>query len=326
MGQGAATEDQGEEQIQADQPEEPAPEGRQAEGPREAEQIQPRTEDVTSGKENPLGILDTEEQGSDEAGAGAADILFSADTAPRVADDSAHGTAAPPAHSIFTEDTDYLHDFLTRTKAKKTAKPASPSRCDVARSPMTRSRRALMQLSANSPQLGASPRPKAEAAAPAPSPSPCPSPTRRSTRTRLPQPAAGAAVNPCTIPVRRSNGTEFVFLQRTEAQQIALATKSNTKRNKGEAVAPKIKLQTLAERQASPCKSLRKRAGGKEVSWNDELAFFGAAAAGQSAAKARRKARRLGTVNGTPAPKKTAAVELETVKRRGRTRSATQQL
>src|SRR5271169_3070761 len=52
---------------------------------------------------------------------------------------------------IQDEDTDYLHAFLTRAKAKRAAREASPQKVErISHSPMTRSRAALVPLSTNS--------------------------------------------------------------------------------------------------------------------------------------------------------------------------------
>jgi hypothetical protein len=230
--------------------------------------------------------------------------------------------------SMHAEDTDYLQAFLTRAKAKKAEQKATSPRkaTSVGRSPMTRSRAALMPLSANSPsrvklqKIDLQAEGLQNAGAEENTEEKASSPCRRSTRTRLPRPQKAPVVTPSTIPVRRSNGSEFVFLQRTVSQQIALDTRLNTRRNKGEAVVPKAKLQALAEQPAkSPSKSPKKRRGEREVTWNDVPFIFGAQAddndmgdAGSSESCAEmkpavRKARRLGTVNGTPAPKKRMA-------------------
>ena len=248
-----------------------------------------------------------------------------------------------PSNLVHDEDTDYLHAFLTRAKAKKAAREASPEKVDsTAPSPLTRSRAALMPLSPNkqSPTksqanlASVDPLQASEELDETKTSSPC----RRSGRTRLPRPQKAPAVNPSTIPVRRSNGTEFVFLQRTDAQQIALATRSNTRRNKGEAVMPKVKLQALSERQKSPSKSpVKKRKGSKEVSWNDQPSYLGPQTDEKPEEDAKeqpkevkpkaRKLRRLGAGNGTPAPRRVMAEEdmdltLPLPKRRGKVKSA----
>jgi hypothetical protein len=94
-----------------------------------------------------------------------------------------------------------------------------------------------------------------------------------------------------------------------------LATRTNTKRNKGEAVMPKMKLQALAQTQNSPSKSPKPRKG-KEVSWKDQPTYFGTQDDEAGEARQERKAdtklrarkvRRPGAANGTPAPKKMMA-------------------
>jgi hypothetical protein len=228
-----------------------------------------------------------------------------------------HSSKAPAV--VQDEDTDYLHAFLTRAKAKKAAREASPQKVDrVPSSPMTRSRAALVPLSTNSAspkktnkhQLYSS---ESDVVETNKSDSPC----RRSGRIRLPRPQKAPTVTPSTIPVRRSNGTEFVFLQSTDTAQVALATRTNTKRNKGEAVVPKLKLQSLSQAQKSPSKSPKPRRG-KAVSWKDEPTYFGMEGDDTEEAGERRKAddkprarktRRLGAANGTPAPKKMIAAD-----------------
>jgi hypothetical protein len=213
------------------------------------------------------------------------------------------------------DDTDYLHAFLTRAKAKKAAREGSPRKVDrVPPSPMTRSRAALLPLSTNPPSPKKANKHQqdttydTDVAETNEAGSPC----RRSERIRVPRPQKAPTVTTSTIPVRRSNGTEFIFLQNTDTAQIALATRTNTKRNKGEAVMPKMKLQALAQVQKSPFKSPKPRRG-KEVSWKDEPTYFGmrddaAEEAGEKrkadSKPSARKVRRLGAANGTPAPKK----------------------
>lgn len=213
------------------------------------------------------------------------------------------------------DDTDYLHAFLTRAKAKKAAREGSPPKVHrVPPSPMTRSRAALLPLSTNPPSPKKAKKHQqdttydTDVAETNEAGSPC----RRSERIRVPRPQKAPTVTTSAIPVRRSNGTEFIFLQNTDIAQIALATRTNTKRNKGEAVMPKMKLQALAQVQKSPSKSPKPRRG-KEVSWKDKPTYFGMRDDAAEGAGEKRKAdskpsarnvRRLGAANGTPAPKK----------------------
>lgn len=227
---------------------------------------------------------------------------------------------------IQDEDTDYLHAFLTRAKARKAAREASPQKADqFPPSPMTRSRAALLPLSANStsPNKTNKHRLKTTDDSDPLQMDKAGSPRRRSGRTRLPRPQKAPTVAQSTIPVRRSKGTEFVFLQNTDLAQIALMTRNNTKHNKGEAVLPKVKLQALSQAQRSPSTSPRRRKG-KEVSWNEEPTYFGIqvddaedSEEKQEADERRRvrKVRRVGAVNGTPAPKKVTADEAIGVRR-----------
>lgn len=203
--------------------------------------------------------------------------------------------------SLDGEDTELLNNFLSKAKAKREAKAAmvaqeqEPEKSEpepevpvVVASP-TPARRALEDLDTNSP----SPQ------KPQPSPtkekdeaSPQPSSPRRSTRPRtvrssnlLTTITAAAAVRN-TLSLRRAKGTEFVFLQRTEAQELALTTRRNTRLNKGNAQAPKFVLQGLTRKSPSgkkadtaPCTDSETtgdvserphKTAKKHVSWNDE--------------------------------------------------------
>ncbi|EQL34488.1 hypothetical protein BDFG_03639 [Blastomyces dermatitidis ATCC 26199] len=110
-------------------------------------------------------------------------------------------------------------------------------------------------------------------------------PWRRSTRKIIPRTQRYTPTVPNHIPVRRSNGTEFVFLQRSEEQQLSLTTKANTRRNKGDAQFPCFVLQAINSQEyepfgvnneetgdpVSPKKSRRKRIRiVKKVKWDEE--------------------------------------------------------
>jgi len=207
--------------------------------------------------------------------------------------------------SLDGEDAELLNDFLSKAKAKRAAKAAlvnsEEGAAEASLSPeespeealTPRSRRALEDLDANSPS------PVKPLALPTKSedmfadvaqehavskdalddqPAPASSTCRRSTRVKAPAVNTTAVRN--TIALRRAKGTEFVFLQRTEAQQLALATKKNTRINRGDSVMPKYALQAMAEQgnedsvtvqERSDCKgpSSRRRTL-RNVSWNDE--------------------------------------------------------
>lgn len=122
--------------------------------------------------------------------------------------------------------------------------------------------------------------------------------------------------------------------------QVALATRTNTKRNKGEALPPSVRLESLASGEISPIKERKKALKAKKVvKWDEKLtqeqldaviedqACVVEAAprnkpemqtkaeenekpvneAEKSEKQERKKVKRLGTVNGTPAPKKVMA-------------------
>ncbi|GLA14736.1 hypothetical protein AnigIFM62618_001175 [Aspergillus niger] len=201
--------------------------------------------------------------------------------------------------SLDGEDTELLNNFLSKAKAKREAKAAmvaqepektEPEVSVVVASPTPPARRALEDLDTNSPspqkpQLSPT-KEKDEA-------SPQPSSPRRSTRPRtvrssnlLTTITAAAAVRN-TLSLRRAKGTEFVFLQRTEAQELALTTRRNTRLNKGNALAPKFVLQGLTRKSpesgkkagTAPCTDSETtgdvserphKTAKKHVSWNDE--------------------------------------------------------
>lgn len=117
-------------------------------------------------------------------------------------------------------------------------------------------------------------------------PTPASPNVRRSSRARTPRqppritpPSVRGAT---TISLRRPKGTEFVFQQRTEEQETALATKKNTKQNKGGAMLPEKALKIMAKEQWCPemdmdrgaPTSRRRRSsskrGQKHVSWNEQ--------------------------------------------------------
>lgn len=214
--------------------------------------------------------------------------------------------------SLDGEDAELLNDFLSKAKAKRAAKAtlmnAQESDVDATEKSSSaedspdaecvtpRSRRALEDLDTNSPspvKVQVSPSKKAEIVhdeeareivakkdfqddqqAPA-------SPAyRRSNRVKAPPVEAPAAPN--AISLRRAKGNEFVFLQRTETQELALATKRNTRNNRGKSVMPKYVLEAMSQQNElvgatesdRPGRKDRKgtshRQSRKNVSWNEE--------------------------------------------------------
>lgn len=213
--------------------------------------------------------------------------------------------------SLDGEDAELLNNFLSKAKAKREVKAAMVPQEDVEEGTVTiqegavpdlptpRSRRVLEELDANSPNP--SPQ-KVQAASPCKADEPSGSPlrkettkkdrkqtgndqqqsgsptTRRSTRTRTPRnPPRTTTTIPLSL--RRAKGTEFVFLQRTEAQELALVTRKNTRQNKGDSVLPKYALKALARKQdsnegplrpdGSSTSAYKKGDARKTVCWND---------------------------------------------------------
>ncbi|KAK7515301.1 uncharacterized protein IWZ02DRAFT_62551 [Phyllosticta citriasiana] len=94
--------------------------------------------------------------------------------------------------------------------------------------------------------------------------------TRRSSRARTTRiPSTPAAPN--RIPVRRADGNEPVVLKKTEAQELAIATRTNTRRNKGGAVAAPARLKKL---QAEALKAESSPSGPPLVCSNPEIEIF----------------------------------------------------
>lgn len=238
------------------------------------------------------------------------------------------------SHLADGEDTEYLHAFLTRARAKKAARNLpSPQRQiskekqkPTASSPQTRSRTVLATLDRNSPSPTKTrkldtPSDRFEQDQTMLSDMKATSPVRKSSRARLPQPQPQPQwhqpATPSSFPFRRSNGTEYVFLQKTEAQQIAIATRLNTKRNKGDGMHPRKKLEALSSQQEpSPAKTARRKKTGKRVLWDEALAYFAPGELQASdvpreqteAETPVKRSRRLAPRRGTPAPKRKMAV------------------
>ncbi|KAJ5089442.1 hypothetical protein N7532_008126 [Penicillium argentinense] len=259
--------------------------------------------------------VDEEQAGlrNDTSGEGNADAAPTPTKAVRALTQEQQGKLVRSAlrSSLDGEDAELLNDFLSKAKAKRAAKatlvnsqggemdslensssPEEPLNADCS---TPRSRRALEDLDTNSPspvKVQVSPLkgdviPGDESQAiiiqkdvqteePAPASSTC----RRSTRVKAPPANAPSGRN--TISLRRAKGTEFVFLQRTEAQELALATKRNTRNNRGNSVMPKYALEAMMRpdqvsdatendrQERSDRKGHSSRRPRKQVSWNEE--------------------------------------------------------
>lgn len=209
--------------------------------------------------------------------------------------------------SLGGEDAELLNNFLSKAKAARAAKAAAMTIQDAAAEqacqevsdvPTPQARRALEELDANSPSPSKVQLSPVKASDPADGPdrddrartlvdveeneNQAASPVRRSSRNRAANvPPQTTTPTLRTLTLRRAKGTEFVFLQRTEAQELALATRRNTRHNKGNAVMPKYMLQALAEQSQNTDLDVddgkaardpsRKRTGAKKcVAWNEE--------------------------------------------------------
>jgi hypothetical protein len=106
--------------------------------------------------------------------------------------------------------------------------------------------------------------------------------SRRSSRTkrsRLPAPASAAQAQPQTskIAIRRPDGTEHVVLKKSDAQELSLLTRANTRKNKQGAFGVTVSLMRLAADAAnlSPLDdSTREIIVGKNIRWDEQLAYY----------------------------------------------------
>lgn len=229
----------------------------------------------------------------------------------------------------FSDDTSMLKDFLNRAQARKAAQKPFLSAPD-APIPQPSPRRSPRKTHGS--QDGHAPSPqKSRNIANRPGTPPGKPKTealdsdegevltaehtscRRSTRTRLPAPSKAPPGAPSFIPVRRADGTDPVVLQKSQAQELAVTTRANTRRNKGQSKPPLLALQDLSKESADVASMAKQRAEkGKSVAWAERLASYQDAKGEADEAEERRpKVRRLrglGAVNGTPAAKRTTAV------------------
>ena len=229
----------------------------------------------------------------------------------------------------FSDDTSMLKDFLNRAQARKAAQKPPLSAPD-APIPQHSPRRSPRKMHGSQDGQGSSPqkprnmgsRPKTPPRKPKPEafdsddgeeqtaePASC----RRSTR-RPPAPSKALAGAPSFIPVRRADGTDPVVLQKSQAQELAVTTRANTRRNKGQSKPPLLALQDLP-RESTDLARTGKEGGekGKSVGWAERLASYrDANGECDDMEEKRPKVRRLrglgGAVNGTPAAKRTTAV------------------
>lgn len=220
------------------------------------------------------------------------DIPPASNEAPKLSEPSLVRSALR-LNSLDGEDAAVISEFLSRAQAKRAAAMARAKKAGVdSPGPATPKRRALEELDKNSPTPQKSPQKspeKSSAASPLKdvaepptkdepvdeaSPS-SPSGRRRSNRLKTSKQKITPAV-PKEIPLRRASGKEFVFVKRTEAQELALTTRRNTRHNMGDAKAPKVALQVIAKKgdridapDENPAPT-RQRATAKQVKWKED--------------------------------------------------------
>ena len=226
----------------------------------------------------------------------------------------------------FSDDTNLLKDFLNRAQARKLAKDSKiPAHGPPESSPRRTPRKVLAEVDSNSPSPQ---RPKDLATRPGTPPGKQrmdafafddvdeltaePTSCRRSNRTRLPTVSKAPPGAPSFIPVRRADGTDPVVLPKSIAQDLAVQTRANTRRNKGQSKPPSVALQTLtAETAELAANRVHARGPCKSVGWDEKLVYFyqGVQEVAEEEGKEEkrpkvRRLRGLGASNGTPAPKR----------------------
>ncbi|KAH0364584.1 hypothetical protein KCU65_g6711, partial [Aureobasidium melanogenum] len=171
-------------------------------------------------------------------------------------------TPEPIPKPRISDDTAILHAFLSRAAATK--KPMGAHKreslenrrdSDVVRHALasTDKPEVLTDLDPNSPPLPPkqplddikqeSEPIKEEPAVELPASTPTkPKAPRRTTRTRTP---VAAPKKPAKIAIR--SAADHVALKRTEAQELALLTRSNTRKNKGKSIMPQARLLNIGE-------------------------------------------------------------------------------
>ncbi|KAF2690149.1 hypothetical protein K458DRAFT_399526 [Lentithecium fluviatile CBS 122367] len=105
--------------------------------------------------------------------------------------------------------------------------------------------------------------------------------SRRSSRTRksrLPAPSSAQPAGPPKIAVRRADGGEPIVLKKSDAQELSLLTRANTRKNKQGAFAVNVRLLKLANDAAGRSEDSTVEAvqvpGKKYVRWDEQLAYY----------------------------------------------------
>ena len=251
----------------------------------------------------------------------------------------------------FNDDEGLLRDFVNRAKASKAARIATRTSLshkhdsDAVKYALVSPRRALEDIDTNSPSprraegfkpLGdktASPPPSVEVVTPADpddvdelafmEPVPLPRRTRRSAAPDRDDDGTNTAKSLQRLTVCRGDGSERVLIKKTEAQEMSILTRNNTRRNRGGAMPVAAMLLKLRGSHSSPQRGSKNRgfAPGDEkrsVKWNEDqlVSFFEGrgspdpdlenaekAEEGHRTPSSRPRAKRakaLGAMNGTP--------------------------
>ncbi|KAJ4371606.1 hypothetical protein N0V83_004826 [Neocucurbitaria cava] len=104
--------------------------------------------------------------------------------------------------------------------------------------------------------------------------------SRRSSRakkSRLPAPASASQTQTSKIAIRRADGNEVVVLKKSDAQELATITRTNTRKNKQGAFGVTVRLLKLAVDSANlpPIDdSTKELVVGKNVRWDEQLAYY----------------------------------------------------
>jgi hypothetical protein len=207
------------------------------------------------------------------------------------------------------DDTAILKDFLSRAAASKASKPTTTARresvqnrrdSDVIRHALASPRKVLEEKDPNSPskydnevtldlsqtltltpdlQVPISPVQEQEEVEGGDDFKA--SRSRRSSRTRksrLPAPSSLQPAGPPKIAVRRADGGEPIVLKKSDAQELSLLTRANTRKNKQGYVAVNVRLLKLVNDAASRSEDSTMEAvqlpGKKHVRWDEQLAYY----------------------------------------------------
>ena len=228
----------------------------------------------------------------------------------------------------FSDDTNMLKEFLNRAQAKKAAKPQEEAIIAFHGQILRRSpRKVLGQLDRNSPSPS-----KPRDSTPKPGSPPAQNlldllnsdeddgelrqelkSRHRTTHTCPSVPTTQCP--PTSIPVRRPDGSEPIVLLKSAAQELAITTRANTRRNKGSSKLPKLVLESLmaAVVEIPPVIKNDPRST-KSVGWDKNLVYFRESVGkkegkkekeGKAKVKSKAKSHKaLGATNDSPAPKK----------------------